>query len=292
MATFDELIKQKLSLIDHSDNELLLASKNAQRQLWASIESDFDKIQLDGNGNIRLTEQNIKIAAEIVNKLKTGLGATDFRDAMTQFLQKFDQSLRLNEEIAKTFRSTYTISAAQKALIYQSKLIAIDLLTNQGYKSRIDQTLRIPLNAAIQSGATLRETIKSIKEVVQGTPNNDGRILANVRTYANTTFTTADRALSSSIYKDLGIEWYRYVGGEIDTTRDFCKQRNGKYFHKLEVQEWGNDEWSGQIDGTNSDNIFVFAGGWNCRHSIIPVTIRRVPQDVIDRAISKGYYRN
>jgi hypothetical protein len=288
--TFEELIKQKLSLVDNSDNELLLATKNAQRQLWANIQGDFDKLQLDGEGRIRLTETNIRIASDIVNKLKTGLGATDFRNAMVQFLQKFDQSITINEAIAKTFRPTYTISAAQRELINQSKLIAIDLLTNEGYKSRIDQTVRIPLNAALQAGSSLKDAMKSMREIIQGTPDADGRLLANVRTYANTTFSTADRALSNSINKDLGIEWYRYVGGEIDTTRPFCEKHNGKYFHRLEIEEWGNDEWAGKIEGTDSENVFVFAGGWNCRHSIIPVTIRRVPQDVIERAKSKGYF--
>lgn len=287
--TFDELISKKLNLIDTAENDLLLAAANSQRQLWNLILEDFDRLQLDSRGNIRLTESNIRIAAEIVNKLKTGLATTDFSNAMRLFLNKFDQSLQINADIARSLSPTYAISGAQRSLINQAKLTAIDLLVNEGYKSRIDQTFRIPLNAAIQSGANLRETIKSLREVVQGSKDTDGRILANVKTYAGTTFATAERALTNTIFKDLNWKWFRYVGGEIDTTRDFCDERNGNYYHRNSIAEWGDEEWNGQIQGTNSENIFVFLGGWNCRHSLIPVTIRRVPQSVVDDARSKGW---
>jgi hypothetical protein len=114
--------------------------------------------------------------------------------------------------------------------------------------------------------------------------------LANVKTYAGTTYATAERALTNSIFKDLNWKWFRYVGGEIDTTRTFCEERNGKYFHRNSIAEWADEgEWSGQIEGTNSENIFVFLGGWNCRHSLIPVTIRRVPESIVADARAKGW---
>jgi hypothetical protein len=290
MSEFDRILKEKQQLLETADNDLIAASQRAQRQLWTLIQEDFEAMETDAEGRIRLTQRNIEIAARIVNRLKLGLGATDFAPAMEDFLAKFDKSIEVNQAYARQFNPRYRIADIQVEMMRQSKIIAVDLLTNEGYKSRIDQTFRIPLNAALQGGANLRETIRSLKEVVQGSKETDGRVLANVKTYANTTFATADRTLSNTIYKDLGIEWYRYVGGEIDTTRDFCAERTGKYYHRLEIEQWGNDEWNGQIAGTNSENIFVVAGGWNCRHSIMGVPIARVPRDVIERAKSKGFY--
>jgi hypothetical protein len=288
--TFDELIAKKLELFNNAENDLLLATANSQRQLWALISDDFDKLQVDARGNIKLTDTNIKIVAEIVNKLKTGLGATEFANAMRLFLNKFDTGLQINTDIARALKPSYTLSQAQRSLMNQAKATAIDLLTNEGYKSRIDQTFRIPLNAAIQSGANLRETVKTMREIIQGNKDNDGRILANVKTYAGTTYATAERALTNSIFKDLNWKWFRYVGGEIDTTRTFCEERNGKYFHRNAIAEWADEgEWSGQIEGTNSENIFVFLGGWNCRHALIPVTIRRVPESIVADARAKGW---
>jgi hypothetical protein len=287
--TFDELIAKKLDLFNTAENDLLLATTNSQRQLWSLISDDFDNLQVDQRGNIRLTEINIRIVAEIVNKLKTGLAATEFANAMRLFLDKFDQSLEINTALARALRPAYTLSQAQRSLMNQAKATAIDLLTNEGYKSRIDQTFRIPLNAAIQSGANLRETQRAMRKIIQGDKDNDGRILANVKTYAGTTFATAERALTNSIFKDLNWKWFRYVGGEIDTTRDFCEERNGKYFHRNSIAEWADEDWNGQIEGTNSENIFVFLGGWNCRHSLIPVTIRRVPESIVADAKAKGW---
>jgi len=286
---FNRLVEQRLNLADTADNDLILASANAQRQLWSYVRDLLERMDLDANGNIRLTQPNIRLSNQIVNLMKEGLGLTDFGKAMEAYLQKFDQSIEVNEKIAKQFKPTYTLNSAQKELMNQSKAVAIDLLTNEGYKSRIDQTFRPVLLGALQSGASMRDTIRSLREVTLGTPEKDGRLLANVKTYASTTFSTADRALANATFIDLGIEWYRYQGGKIDTTREFCEKRNGKYYHRSEIEAWvKEDDWSGQIQGTNKQNIFVFAGGWNCRHSIVGVPKVLVPKEDIERVKAKG----
>jgi hypothetical protein len=285
---FNKLVEQRLNLADTADNDLILASANAQRQLWGNVRELLERMDLDANGNIRLTQPNIRLSNQIVTLMKEGLGLTDFGKAMELYLQKFDQSIEVNEKIAKQFKPTYTLNSAQKELMNQSKAVAIDLLTNEGYKSRIDQTFRPVLLGALQSGSSLRDTIRSLRDVTLGTSQRDGRLLANVKTYASTTFSTADRALANATYIDLGIEWYRYQGGEIDTTRPFCEERNGKYYHRSEIEGWAKKEWSGQIQGTNEQNIFVFAGGWNCRHSIVGVPKALVPKEDIERVKAKG----
>jgi hypothetical protein len=76
-----------------------------------------------------------------------------------------------------------------------------------------------------------------------------------------------------------------------DTSREFCDQRHGKYFHRKEVEAWANLSWAGKIQGTNSSNIFIYRGGYHCRHQLIPVSAASVPRSVIERAINEGYYQ-
>ena len=88
----------------------------------------------------------------------------------------------------------------------------------------------------------------------------------------------SDRAVTNTVAEQLGLNWYLYTGGLLDTTRPFCKARNGKYFRKEEVQSWATlGDWAGRMAGTDEKTIFVTAGGYNCQHAILPVSEAAVP---------------
>jgi hypothetical protein len=42
---------------------------------------------------------------------------------------------------------------------------------------------------------------------------------------------------------------------------------------------------------TDSSTIFAYAGGYNCQHSILPVSEAAVPTDTLKEAIAKGFYK-
>ena len=87
------------------------------------------------------------------------------------------------------------------------------------------------------------------------------------------------------------LSWIRYVGGLIETSRDFCIERDGGYYHVAEVRLWPRQEgdWDGRLPGTNKYTIFRNAGGYACRHTFEYVDAKSVPQSVKDRARRKGF---
>jgi len=58
---------------------------------------------------------------------------------------------------------------------------------------------------------------------------------------------------------------FRYEGGVISESRDFCIERNGLEFDVDTGRSWNNLEWKGKIPGVD---FFVQCGGYNCRHWI------------------------
>lgn len=58
---------------------------------------------------------------------------------------------------------------------------------------------------------------------------------------------------------------FRYEGGLISESRDFCIERNGLEFPIETGREWNDLEWKGKIPGVD---FFVQCGGYNCRHWI------------------------
>jgi len=52
-----------------------------------------------------------------------------------------------------------------------------------------------------------------------------------------------------------------------------------------------NGTWSGRMEGTNERTFFTTAGGNNCRHSIMAVSVFSVPKAQIEQAIELGFYK-
>lgn len=58
---------------------------------------------------------------------------------------------------------------------------------------------------------------------------------------------------------------FRYEGGIISESRDFCIERNGLEFNIEDGRSWNDLDWKGKIPGVD---FFVQCGGYNCRHWI------------------------
>jgi hypothetical protein len=129
---------------------------------------------------------------------------------------------------------------------------------------------------ALSSGLSRDEMIAKIMDI---TSKAEGY----ASTLTDTGLSVIGRERINDTAKDLGLSWYRYIGGVIDTSRDFCIERDGGYYHEEEVQEWADEDWDGKIEGTDSENIFTFCGGWNCRHSLVPVLKQTVPDEDLNR---------
>ncbi len=89
-----------------------------------------------------------------------------------------------------------------------------------------------------------------------------------LRNIFNFTVRNLDGALTLIRSKLGGIEKFKYVGGTIATSRDFCRSHNGKIYTAAEINRiWRRQTWGGKAPG----NPFVVRGGYNCRHMFVPV---------------------
>jgi len=73
-------------------------------------------------------------------------------------------------------------------------------------------------------------------------------------------------AVSYHLAKEYGYTKFRYEGGLIAESRDFCIERNGHEFPIEDGKDWNELEWKGKIPGVD---FFVQIGGYNCRHWVV-----------------------
>jgi hypothetical protein len=301
MASFDSLVKQKIALFESVPGKLATAAEKTQGEIWRKIRPILEDMDVTAAGNIEQTEGNIRRIALISDELKKVLAGSEYREAVRAFLGSIDEGVQLTNEIAQTFESSFEPTEVQKQLLQLSKQNAINTFFGAGLDARFTQPFLEQLTTNIAARSPLRETVTALEGIVTGTEANDGRLLANIKTTATTAQAVADRSYSAAVNDELGIQWFEYLGGEIPTTRPFCEHREGKIFHRKEIEAWGDGEnsagirdiqdgtWAGRIDGTDSKSIFTLVGGWNCRHYLVPVPDRKVPETVKARARAEGF---
>ena len=301
MASFDELVARKIKLLESVPETIVTAAEKAQRDAWRKLGPLLAEMDVDATGNIRQTEDNIRRIGLITDELNKVLAGGEYKDAVQSFLSSIDEGVQLTDDIAKKIDSSFKPDNVQRQLLAISKQNAINAFFGSGLKENVTQPFLEQLTANVAARAPLREAVKALQGVIEGTETTDGRLLANVRTTANTAQAIADRSYSAAVNEELGIEYFQYLGGEIPTTRPFCQHREGAIFHRKEIEAWGNGEnsagindirngtWDGRIDGTDSRSIFTFVGGWNCRHFLVPVIKQKVPASVVARAEAEGY---
>jgi hypothetical protein len=301
MASFDELVARKVKLLETVPETIITAAEKAQRDAWRKLAPLLAEMDVDATGNIRQTEDNIRRIGLITEELNKVLAGGEYKDAVQSFLSSIDEGVQLTDEIAKKINSSFEPDNVQRQLLAISKQNAINAFFGSGLRDNVTVPFLEQLTANVAARAPLNQAVKALQGVIEGTETTDGRLLANVRTTANTAQAIADRSYSAAVNEELGIEYFQYLGGEIPTTRTFCEHREGAIFHRKEIEAWGNGEnsagindirngtWDGRIDGTDSRSIFTFVGGWNCRHFLVPVIKQKVPPSVIARAKSEGY---
>ena len=302
MASFDELVKQKIKLLETVPENIATAAEKAQRDAWKRIAPMLSEMDVDSSGNIAQTEDNIRRIGLITDELNKVLAGGEYKAAVQSFLGSIDEGVQLTDDIAKKIDSTFKPDNVQKQLLAISKQNAINAFFGSGLRDRVTQPFLEQLTANVAARAPLREAVKALQGVIEGTDKTDGRLLANVRNIAGTAQAIADRSYAAAVNEQLGVEYYQYLGGEIATTRPFCQHREGAIFHRKEIESWGdgknsggindirNGTWDGRIDGTDSKTIFTFLGGWGpCRHYLVPVIKQKVPATVQARAKAEGF---
>lgn len=260
----------------------------SQPEIFKTVMGLIDSLDRK-DGQILITESNLTKVNQIINDLKGTLSESKYFKSTISFIKEFNEQARLIDldfaalNIEPNDVNVAVLQTAKNEAI--QALLSESALTQEYYRP-----LQKILNNSISNGASYADTVDAIRSITVGDTERLGLLHRYAGQIASDAFATSDRNYSHSIAEENGVEWYRYQGGLIADSRDFCTQRNGKFYHKKEIEDWGDLTWQGQIRGTNSSNIFSNLGGHNCKHSLVAVSIVSVPKSVIKRNIASGNF--
>ncbi|MBK9936618.1 MAG: hypothetical protein IPP61_00305 [Cytophagaceae bacterium] len=240
---------------------------------------------------------NLKVSKEIQNSILDFIDTLSSDLDLTSRLERNKVINKFRDELAKTIQNGAIADGYLTLLTGYKEIVAI---ANE-YFSALSSAYKKELYREIY-----KESILYLKESLTGAGisqivsnkivdkiydlNMTGITKKELRAYlkdyfskANITTRYVEQITTDSLYQmtqtyqlkisnDLGIEYYYYAGTKMKTSRQFCISRYGKVFTKKEIQSWPELNWAGKIPGTDKNTIFVYRGGYNCRHTLRPIS--------------------
>lgn len=290
---YNEIIKQ----IETTNSKFGSVVDAAQKVMLREVLTLTKDLELS-NGRILPTVGNLKKIANIKSKLNKAVLSKEYLSGVKDLLKSFESIQSTQLGYFKTISDGQTTK--QKYDLVRGMAIenTAAQLTESGIDANVTSKLKDMLLRSVTSGGLYRDLVGEVSEFLTNTEKSPGALSRYAKTYTTTALNQFAGQTNKLILEDSGAEWFRYIGSDIETTREFCDLMTDKdYFHKSEIPELLKGHIDGKkceiydktglpkgmIEGTNKDNFFVNRGGWNCGHHIVPVLTFTVPNNLRDK---------
>lgn len=278
------------------------------------ILSELKRLDTDGD-TIKVTVKNLSVINSISKKLTRLILTDQYLNEVKDFVKTFNEVTVLQNEYWKSIEDTFTPKTLLKEIRNQTIQNTIEGLTKAGIGANITTQIKAILKTNITTGGSYEALTNQLREALTDTPKSDGVLSRYAKQITSDAINQYNRQYTQAASAGLGFSWFAYRNSDIKTTRCFCDAMTDKvYFHITEVPDLLKGKGlrcedkstgksipipiydktglpQGMIDGTNPENFFVYAGGYNCRHSIDPVTEMRVPLETRGKLYSTPEYK-
>jgi len=160
-----------------------------------------------------------------------------------------------------------------KAILETNIELTKDALIGGGIRNNFSNAIQEVLKSNIAGVSNRAELNKTLRQFIEGTPDELPFLNRYIKQTTNDSVMAFNAEYIQTVSEDLGVEYYLYAGTIIEDTRAFCSARTGRFFTTDQVKQWANLKgWQGRMAGTNTNTIFIYRGGYNCRHQLWPVS--------------------
>lgn len=287
-----QLIADLESAISLYEGGLTAALPSAEKAAMDEIMRIISDLSLNGK-RIKATTDNLRKLRGFNEQFSTVVATPELKKAVMAFVVGYASTA---QDINKYFLSIDPKFRAERgvfeAIFEQTRAATLNSMLGAGMKQTLVKPIGDILLQNITTGGSLADLEAQLRGYLIGQPRNIGALATYAKQITFDSIQQFNRTYIEAITVDLSLPFCLYEGPIKETTRPFCKQHASKFYHRNEVKEWAKQSWSGKIPGTTPTSIFIYCGGYKCRHYIIPVSQEAVPQDVIDRNIANGNFKN
>lgn len=268
-----KLLSKRTALVEALLSVLERKVKSAQTELLRGVVDGFvDKLELTEDGRVKNTLYNKRLLSTVDN-IFTKFGKTQGVEIATTVALGVQSIVDFGGEYYKTFTTKAKLLSilpnVQESMRSWLGLNEKSQAEPNGYLDKLikdttvsNQVKNFSLRAVIgQQG--WRQTKDELKLMIAGEGEKTGALDKYYRNFVYDLYSQVDRATSQVFADKLGFRFYIYEGGIIETSRTFCRDKNGKVFHISEIQNWELT-----VARPPGYNPFTDCGGYGCRHHL------------------------
>lgn len=246
-------------------------SQEQAEVLNAVLQNFVDKLETDENGKILSSAYNRSLMQNfdtVFNKIAETTGVK----TATEIASGASQILAVNKAYYQPFAEgkTQLNKIGEKAQNTMRGWIGLDKDGKVKANGYLDTVIKSkPLRNVIKDMSMRaivgqqgwNETKTEIKEFLVGNQLKSGAFEKYYRNYVYDTYSHLDRAVAEQYANDLKLNFAIYEGGLMETSRKFCREHNGKVYHKEEIAQMKPEKAI-----PPNYNPFFDMGGYACRH--------------------------
>ena len=248
---------------------------NANMAVYAA---EFDSEQ----GRLQSTANNIARAAEVSEQLTAQLQAAGYTGA----LQTLSGNVaRIVNEIAEGLPAEQ--QPVLDSLVQSFQRDTVRTLDNEWFK--ITGIVRQAVEAAVLAQEPIDDLViflagRGARETIRRIAPLDAPLAQWVNwasAAVDTTISSLNRMIQLEEARAAGVEYFRYDGTLIRTSRPFCRIMQGVVLTVAELNSIETDPRMAPLkrvrngEGNGQPGIVQTLGGWRCRHILSPVSLRR-----------------
>jgi len=290
-------IKDILKVIENAPQAFNDKLPVIEKQIYREISVLLKDLKTTPDGKIESSIENLQLLNNIRGKLSKIVVSKQYAAMVKDFVSQFPVITQMPSAVAGTGLDAET----QKMISLNTKLNidnTLESLIGSGYQQNVVSKLYQTLITNVTSGGSYADMIETLRNSLVSDENGEGLVSRYAKTYVTDALGQFAGQSNKMVADMLDSEWFRYVGSNIETTREFCEHLTKKeWVHKSEIPML----LEGKIDGheceinattglpkgmkeeTTPENFIVLRGGWNCGHQLIPTNEAAVPQEVRDR---------
>jgi hypothetical protein len=294
----DKTIKEIFKAIEGSIFDFQKAIPGIQKSVSDELFNQLKELQTS-NGRVLNSVQNLKLIGEIKNKLERLIISNGYRDSVKQFIAAFDVVSNLHLQYFSAFNAKYKPSKTLPFIREQAVDKTLNSLLGQGLQVNIIERVGEVLNSNITTGGSYGSLNEQLRASIKGTGDTEGVLERYTKTITTDAINQYSAQYHETVAMDLQWNWGRYVGSNLETTREFCELLTSKeWVNRKELPEIVKGHIDGHfcklnkqglplgmIPGTDASNFKVRRGGYNCGHQFFWVPDSAVPLDIKARVV-------
>ena len=266
-------VKQELENLELVPDEFLKAVEKANKKVFDALFKILSELEVQ-DGVILSTVGNLQKIELMAEAIREVLLEGDYIEALKDYTRTFEAHGQI---VLNTFDPKAKLSSEPiyNALIKQTQKNVLELFDASAIEFQLVTPVKDILTNSISSSMRFTDAVKTIRDFIEGGDGVEPRLSRYAKTYARDAFAIFDRSFSQLVNKEYDVQYWEYAGGIVKGTRDFCKQRVGKAYTTEEIRSWAGLNWDGKNPNTTSASMFTYLGGYNCLHTLIPISKER-----------------